>query len=130
MAGDTKQAGDTTFGADGDTRRKNPLTWRPSPEAELALARLLDREGCSRGELLNRLVIAVDAGKLIPVEGDNPKVRVTKVVLPDAPPQLKTIRIKSKSDHAFEAAMASRPDPDKIDAFQRKAGMGGVKSRG
>ena len=127
MAGDTKQGGDTTFGVDGDTRRKNPLTWRPSPEAELALARLLDREDCSRGELLNRLVIAVDAGRLIPVEGDNPKVRVAKVVVPDAPWPLKTVRIKGKNDHAFEAAMARRPDPDKIQAFQRKAGMGGVK---
>ena len=134
MAGNTKPRGDTTFEADGDTtgdtKRRNPLTWRPSPEAELALAALLEREGVSRGELLNRLVVAAATGKMVPVEGDNPKVRVTKVVVPDAPPPLKTVRIKGKNDHAFEAAMARRPDPDKIQAFQRKAGMGGVKSRG
>ena len=117
MSGDTKQGGDTKSGADGDTRRRNPLTWRPSPEAELALAQLLEREGVSRGELLNRLVVAAATGKMVPVEGDNPKIRVTKVVIPDAPQLLKTTRPN----------LSGRPDPDKIAAAQKLFGMGGVK---
>ena len=118
MAGNTKQDGNTTSGADGITKREAPVTWRPSPEARLALARLLDRENCSRGDLLNRLVLAADAG-----EQSSP-------LMEDAPAIVATARggIDRKPSSAW--APRRRPDPTKIEAFQRKAGMGGVKSRG
>lgn len=110
MAGNTKQGGNTKSGADGITKREAPVTWRPSPAARMALARLLDKEGISRGELLNRIVIAADRN-LSPVPGGTAEVG-----------PLHANRPLGRVDR--------RVDPDKLAAFQRKAGMGGVKSRG
>lgn len=50
----------------------------------------------------------------------------------EAADRLPSVGLVAADQQPFDAikAQPSRPDPDKLAAFQRRAGMGGVKSRG
>ena len=93
-------AGNTKSKAGGSTTREAPISWRPSPEARAALARLSARIDRTRNELLNEIVIAADRGPQIVADNDRGSAAVARARL-----------------------HAGGVDHDKIAAFQRKAGM-------
>ena len=108
----------------GITKREAPISWRPSKEARKRLAVFVSETGLSRNELLNQLVMQAESVK-------PPMEKLSEAVLPDGsvqtiygqksePSQTGTVRVDKQG-----RVKSFRPDPDKIAAFQRKAGMGG-----
>ena len=101
----------------GITKRDSPISWRPSSEARLALARLLARGGKKRNEIINDAVIRVEAmydppSEVMPVDAG--------VVNPVEPSPVDAGEMLAKAQTAMGARKVTRQgiDPDKVAAAQ------------
>lgn len=83
-----------------------PISWRPTEEAAIALAELMERTGKKRADLLNHLILTARHGPEIVANNDRGSAATARARI-----------------HAAGMATANRPDPEKIAAFQRKCGM-------
>lgn len=102
------------------TKRPDPISWRPSPEAREALLKLQARDGKkkSRGEILNEAVIWAASEPLVSAIR---QPRNDPAVIPHAPGQ----------PHSAKALLGRRGvDPEKIAEFQRKVRMDVFSKRG
>jgi len=93
---------------------KRTISFKPTPECEVQIADLMGRWKCDRTTAMIRAIAKAHAG------GNSEMATAS-------PPRLspggltRGATVKLSSRHV---------DQDKLAAFQRKAGMGGVKQRG
>lgn len=95
---------------------KRTISFKPTPECETQLAELMDRWKCNRTQALNKAINLAHAAlttRVVPSRGAAEQAELGK--RPNAREQ--------------QESTISRIDPDKIAAFQRKAGMGGAGKR-
>ena len=78
------------------------ITFRPTPESERAISQLMEAWGCKRSEAVNRaIVVALNAKAMVP------RGTASVTVAPQKVP----------------VVVHGVVDPEKLAAFQRKAGM-------
>ena len=80
------------------------------------MAHLVAKTGLSRNDLLNRVILDYGATQVTEVHSAKTLANETVPAPHEAKPPRPVLKI-------------NRPDPDKIAAFQRKAGMGGAGKR-
>ena len=84
-----------------------PISFRPTEEAAIALAELLERTGKKRAELLNHLIMTARHGP--------------EIVADNVRPGSASVALERMKAAGYSTARGV--DHDKIAAFQRKAGM-------
>lgn len=96
-----------------------PISWRPSDAAAKALADLIARTGKKKAKLLDDLILSAARGPEIKADNDRGSAATARArMLGD-----NIRRNEALNERIVARATAQGVDPEKIAAFQRKAGM-------
>lgn len=97
------------------------IRFRVATEDRAKFEAAAERAGQSLSDWIRTHLLAAADGDMVPVVGATKDVRVSKVEITGEKKEIKPV-IAGK-------VFGRRPDPDKIAAFQRKAGMAGGKGK-